>query len=182
MHEFGSFVVVLQKAGILWVFEAFAYVEGQRDEVKDVLANQGIVLFEVVEECLFIAQVKVVLQVVVYGVAAAFSRNHFQLLRVLLQLVCELSLLLFFELEPVLLVEDLLLMVHQLLVVLLVDHIFDSGQLDLAHLLAAYLKVFPVFVVLEDGFAAVALFLPLKHLIDLNLSPDKRAVGCSLID
>lgn len=112
LDEFGSFVVVIKKTSVLRVFEAFSNVKSQRYIVKDVFANQAIVLFEIIKECFFVSKVKVVLQMVVNDNITVFCGKDFKLFWVLLQLKRKLPLFVFFELHPVFFVENLLFRVH----------------------------------------------------------------------
>lgn len=56
-----SSVVIGDEPLVLQVFKAFFDVESQGDVLKSIISNQFVVLAQIVEEGLFVAQVKVVL-------------------------------------------------------------------------------------------------------------------------
>ncbi len=57
--------MVSNKSFVLWVLDPFFDVEGKGDDFEELSVGEFVVLLEVVEECLLVAQIEVVRKVVV---------------------------------------------------------------------------------------------------------------------
>jgi hypothetical protein len=98
----GSALVVLDEASVFWIFGSLADVEGEREVVEDLLADQPVVLLQIVEESLLVAEIEVVLQMVMNTVSIFF--HLIELFGVLFRLKAEIPFSFSFVLAPVLLV------------------------------------------------------------------------------
>lgn len=73
-------LVEIDELDVLWVLHALLDVEGERNVVVEIIATQRVVLSQVVEEGLLVAQEKVVDEVVVNQPTVLISSQDSQLL------------------------------------------------------------------------------------------------------
>lgn len=66
LYQFGSGLVVFSETLVLWVFEARFDVECQWKIVEGIRSYFLVVFSQVIEQCFFVSQIKIILQVIVY--------------------------------------------------------------------------------------------------------------------
>jgi hypothetical protein len=169
--------IVLHELAVLWILHALPDVEGQGDVLVDVLADEGVVLPEVVEERLLVAEVEVVDEVVVEGVGLVFRKEGFELF---VELIHTGGVVSFFVgliiLFPIALHQLLIGLVQQFVGELLLLRVLQLRKSKFIHRLGLFLNWLLVLLVFQSSLCIHYPLLLLEYLRYLQLRPHEVAV------
>lgn len=135
LDEFGPPLIVIQKSRILGILKAFADMKCEGDVVKEALADETVVLFEVIEEGLFVAEIEVELEMVVND-TAVFRYDPLEFFGIGRKLKIIVPLFRLFIFVPVSLIQLRILPMHEFAIILLVGRIKQGSKLQSIHSLA----------------------------------------------
>ena len=183
LHQALPAAVELHEPRVLGVLEALADVEGERQVVEHVLADERVVLPEVVEEGLLVAEVEVVDEVVVDGVGLILGQHRLELFVEVLDSEGVLPLFVFLEVLQVGLVKLLVCFAEELegeLLVLAALELVESHPIGQPHL-AALLRHLLLLLVFQSRLGVARLLLLLEHLTHFQLRPHELAIAAPLL-